>query len=110
MTLEQINAMPVSEYRDWQAYYTEEPFGDTRADLRAGIIAQTVARCMGGNKHAKPMDFMPIVRRNAERSKIIPTETDPDLASKTLRAAFVSALGPIKTRHTKLQRKITTRR
>ena len=40
--------MPYAEFIQWLAVYRLSPFGDERADLRAGIVASTVANC-----HAK---------------------------------------------------------
>ncbi|MFA5162089.1 MAG: DUF4035 domain-containing protein [Elusimicrobiales bacterium] len=49
------------ELTEWQAYYGIEPFGEERADLRAGIIAATGANVFRGKgiKPYKPQDFMP---------------------------------------------------
>lgn len=42
------------------AYYSLEPFGEERADLRAGIISSTIANVnRGKHKPFKPTDFMP---------------------------------------------------
>lgn len=58
-----LEAMPSSGLTRWRAYSELDPFGEQRADLRAGIIASTVA-----NVHRdpavrpqpwKPSDFMP---------------------------------------------------
>lgn len=53
--------MGAREYADWLAYYAAEPFGEDRADLRAGIIASTIANVNRGkgDKPYKPRDFMP---------------------------------------------------
>jgi len=62
--------MSVVEYRAWIDYYAVEPFGDFRADLRSGVVASTVARMLGGKgSRPKPLDFMPIVKRNLERQR-----------------------------------------
>ncbi len=53
--------MGASEFRDWQTFYELEPFGDVRADLRAGIVAATVAnahRDPRKGKPARPQDYM----------------------------------------------------
>lgn len=51
------------ELTEWQAYYRLEPFGEERADLRAGIIASTMANtARDPKKHSKPFEpreFMP---------------------------------------------------
>lgn len=50
-----------AEFAHWVAYYRIDPFGDERADLRAGIIASTVANVHATKKsqQLKPADFMP---------------------------------------------------
>lgn len=54
--------MPYRVYQDWMTYSELEPFGEERADLRAGIIATTIANCLARRK-GKPAfrvkDFMP---------------------------------------------------
>jgi hypothetical protein len=56
--------MTVSEFKSWQEFYFEEPFGDVRADLRIGVLSALVARAAGGAKarDVKPLDFMPVVK------------------------------------------------
>lgn len=43
------------------AYFTIDPFGEERADLRAGIVASTVANANRAKrgKSFRPKDFMP---------------------------------------------------
>lgn len=62
--------MPATELSEWQRFYVDEPFGEVRADLRAGIVAKTVAQMMGGNRKVSAMDFMPIVRREHEAAVV----------------------------------------
>lgn len=49
------------ELTEWMAFMQVEPFGEERADLRAGIVASTIANVVRkkGGKMAKPEDFMP---------------------------------------------------
>lgn len=51
------------ELTEWQAFFRLEPFGEDRADLRAGIIASTVANTARDPKQRKkpflPREFMP---------------------------------------------------
>lgn len=49
------------ELAEWRAYYTMEPFGEDRADLRAGIIASTTANVFrkSGTQPYKAQDFLP---------------------------------------------------
>lgn len=72
--------MSGQELTEWIAYDSLEPFGDQRADLRAGIVAATMANCHRSRGDSfKPQDFMPFVeKRNAS----------PEEAMQALRAAF----------------------
>ena len=55
--LERVSARELSE---WMAYAQMEPFGEERADLRAAIVAMTVANVnRGKGRAAKVEDFMP---------------------------------------------------
>ncbi len=56
--LERVPSRLISE---WMEYANLEPFGEERADLRAGIVASTMANVWRGKngKAAKPGDFMP---------------------------------------------------
>ena len=54
------DAMPATELTEWSVFYQQHPFGEYRADLRAGIIASTIAAAHG-NKNANPLQFMPVV-------------------------------------------------
>jgi hypothetical protein len=49
------------ELSEWAAYLQLEPHGEERADLRAGIVASTIANAnrKKGGKAFKPSDFMP---------------------------------------------------
>lgn len=49
------------QFAEWQAYYQLEPWGEERADLRAGIIASTIANVNRGKgqRAFTPSDFMP---------------------------------------------------
>ena len=53
------------EFAEWIAYGTVEPFGEERADLRAGIIASTVANA-NSRKKFQASDFMPKFRPRAQ--------------------------------------------
>jgi Protein of unknown function (DUF4035) len=58
---ELLGRLSSAEIGEWLAYYELEPFGEWRADLRAGIIASTVFN-MNRGEHAAPAraaDFMP---------------------------------------------------
>ena len=64
--------MPYRIWREWQTYAQIELFGEERADLRAGIVAATVANCLArrkGQPAFRVKDFMPsfdLPKRTAE--------------------------------------------
>jgi len=49
------------ELSEWMLYEGMEPFGEKRADLRAGIVASTIYNLLKGEKAKAlaPEDFMP---------------------------------------------------
>lgn len=49
------------ELTEWAAFLQLEPHGEDRADLRAGIVASTIANAnrKKGTRAFKPSDFMP---------------------------------------------------
>lgn len=54
-----------AEFVEWQAYDRLEPFGEDRADLRAGIIASTLANSTRrpSTPPYDPQDFMLLAHR-----------------------------------------------
>ena len=58
---ELLSRISSRELSEWRAYCGLEPFGEDRADLRAGIVASTVANVFrkSGTKPYKAQDFMP---------------------------------------------------
>lgn len=50
-----------AEYMEWRAYYQIEPWDETRADWRAGMIASVIANVNRGKDQRayKPDEFMP---------------------------------------------------
>lgn len=82
------------ELSEWMAFYWLEPFGETRADLRAGIIAATLQNVMAGGidgQAAQPADFMPYqdepdnAPRNADGAIL---DADPETQSALIMAAL----------------------
>lgn len=53
--------MPLRIWREWQLYYDYDPFGNTRGDIQAAIIASTVWNVQQTKKSRlkKPLDYMP---------------------------------------------------
>ena len=64
--LSQITSKQLGE---WMAYYNVEPFGDTRRDLRSGIVASVLANIYRkkGAKQYTPADFMPKFEKRRAR-------------------------------------------
>jgi len=60
-----LSQMSSSDLAEYMAYDRIEPIGEVRADLRAGILASTVANhSMSPPKQAaRPLDFMPFAKR-----------------------------------------------
>jgi len=48
--------MDYLELLKWQQYYSEDPFGDQRQDLRFALVGQMIAAMCGAK--AKQRDFM----------------------------------------------------
>lgn len=63
--------MSAKELIEWQAYEMLEPFGEWRADLRMGIICQTMASLWADTKGKKitPQNFMPEFDRPPKKFK-----------------------------------------
>lgn len=64
--------MTADEFGLWAALYRTDPWGEQRADLRAGIVSATMVNMAGmtrarGAPPAKPADFMPYAVREADR-------------------------------------------
>lgn len=59
--------MSSHEFAEWMAYYTLEPFDESRADLRMGIMAALFANANRDvKKHKKayePTEFMPFYEK-----------------------------------------------
>ena len=70
---ELLHTMSSKELVEWQAYYSIEPFGEERADLRAGIIASTIANVNRpkGKKAYDAEDFMPKFDKYTKKNKRI---------------------------------------
>lgn len=61
MTVRELLArMNSRELAEWMAYYRLEPFGELRADVRAGMVASTIANVhrQPGKAPFGPLDFL----------------------------------------------------
>jgi hypothetical protein len=54
-----------AEFAEWIAYCGIDPFGEERDDLRAALVACTVANTFS-KKRYKPADFMPDFDKHTE--------------------------------------------
>ena len=79
-TLQELGeSMTADEFGLWLALYRVDPWGEQRADLRAGIVASTVANYAGMQRSksagaAKPTDFMPYMGKQDDAD----VEIEPD--------------------------------
>ena len=94
------DTMPASELTEWALFYQMHPFGEFRADLRAGIVASVIAQT-AGNKTAKPSDFMPLVAKEDAATRHGPSAAALEAAS--VNAAFMKASSRL--RHNIIRRK-----
>lgn len=80
--------MTSQEFGLWIAYHQIEPFGEVRADLRAGIVASTVANYAGRMRTkeagaAQPSEFMPFLKHDEPEQTV--QEPDPIAYFNSLR-------------------------
>ena len=63
---ELLQRMGSDELSEWMAFYQLEPFGDYRADYRAGVVASTFANAHRAKDASpfRPEDFMPFLEKN----------------------------------------------
>lgn len=68
---ELLSRIDSDELTSWQLYAELEPFGEERADLRAGIIAAVIANANRDQKKRRepftPRDFMPCLNAETRR-------------------------------------------
>lgn len=90
---ELLSRVSSAELTEWMAFDLVDPFGAERADLRAGIVASTIANVNRGKgkKAYSPKDFMPDYRPKGTR-----------LAAKARAALAAAAAGA----EAKRQRKV----
>lgn len=94
-----LEAVPARTLDDWKRFFELEPFGEERADLRAGIVAAAVANCFRprGARALRPQDFMPAFGRRpqtAEDQILMAAAITSALGGRDLRGASRSGLGP----------------
>jgi hypothetical protein len=87
------DTMPATELTEWALFYQQHPFGEFRADLRAGIVASVIATT-SGNKNAKPTDFMPLTMKEWTEMKVGPSSRA--LEAARVNEAFMKASSRLK--------------
>lgn len=93
MTVKQLLAsLDSAELTEWMAFNNIEAIGEARADLRAGIVASTVANhgTRVIREPYRPRDFMPYVVQPGTSDEDAPIlDTNPDRQSALiLRGVF----------------------
>lgn len=81
-----LQRIPAATLAEYMAYDRIEPIGEVRADLRAGIIASTVANhSMSPPKEPmRPLDFMPFARKPTGPIRLHNTDEHARLLAKTI--------------------------
>lgn len=69
---ELLRRLSSAELSEWMRYWNVEPWGEERADMRAAIVACTVARSQGAK--AKTEDFMPRYEAGERKAKLTPRQ------------------------------------
>lgn len=86
---ELLSRIGSDELTEWMAFHALEPFGDVRADYRAGVIASTFANAhrAASAPPFRPDDFMPFVDRP-------PPPDDPKINVAKFKALFAHKVKP----------------
>lgn len=84
-----LAALTASQVAEWLAFANIEPFGELRADFRAGQIAATVANFAGKTlgehaEHAVAADFMPALAEGRKPPE--PILLPPEEQAKLIKA------------------------
>ena len=107
-----LDRLTSRQIAEWMAYYTIEPFGEQRADLRAAIVASTVANANRDPAKRRepfsPTDFMPqfeprqwlelVERERVSHAFVVPTMMkhlldQPDFRERDLSSLEVLSYG-----------------
>lgn len=71
-----LRRMPLPTFYSWADYAKRKPFGEERADLRAGIIASEIANSKRYEHRQlmRPLNFMPFTKGYGTRPKQTPEQ------------------------------------
>lgn len=68
-----LGELSTRQFDEWLAFYQIEPWGEERGDVRAGIIASTIANVNRDPKQRRqpysPKDFMPVYDRPPQEAQ-----------------------------------------
>lgn len=64
-----LRGMSSREFTEWMAYARVEPFGETIADIRAGVVAALLVPTRKGRRGKSPADFFPWLAEDAAMDK-----------------------------------------
>ena len=78
-----LRSIDSDELTDWIAYDQMDPIGETRADIRTGLVCSTFANVMGGGS-TTPSDFMLFQKKPAPEPVL---ESDPEAHSQLIMSA-----------------------
>lgn len=71
-----LASIPLPLLFEWMEYAKRKPFGEERADLRMGILASALINIQlaKGQRHTRPIDFMPFSKGSVARTKQTPAQ------------------------------------
>jgi hypothetical protein len=82
--------MPASEFYEWMAMESVEPFGDRRGDVQSAVVASTIANVNRGKSKAfEVSQFMPNWEQKPKA--VVPQTTEEQLAFWTALQASQNA-------------------
>ncbi len=53
-----LRALTPEQFQEWCEFYALEPWGFDIEDVRHGALISYIVRALGGNRDARPTDFM----------------------------------------------------
>lgn len=87
--------MSAAEFYEWWALYEHDPWGESRADLRMGILASTIANRHRDSRREPrytPQDFLPHFGETPE-APVPPPAHQPLCATRQTSAEIEAMLG-----------------
>ncbi len=85
-------AMSSHEFAEWKAYYSLQPFGEQRADLRMSILAAQITNVMTRSKESDPVvkadAFMPDFEKALDELEAREEVPEHELMGQKIRGTF----------------------